>query len=124
MPALLRMTTCPGAFSAPARLDGIPLPTRLTVMADEPVAWLKLMVSPDCEEKFCQLISARFELWLIFVVLPVFTILALPDVTWPPAGKAKAAGTYGPITKLTAALAARVFFKILPVVVEIAVIAW
>ena len=54
------------------------------------LGWLKLTVSAGAMLKVCQLMEALFVDWLMFVVLPDWTMAAVPLVTTPPVGAARA----------------------------------
>ena len=56
------------------------------------LGWLKLTVSAGAMLKVCQFMEALFVDWLMFVVLPDWTMAAVPLVTTPPVGGGKGRG--------------------------------
>ena len=54
------------------------------------LGWLKLTVSAGAMLKLCQFMDALFVDWLMLVVLPAWTMAAVPLVTTPPVGRANA----------------------------------
>ncbi len=86
---------CPLASICPAISDGLALITRFSATEDAD-GWMKSTVCCDPTLKLCQLITARWLLCVIVVVLGLLLIVALPAFTAPPVGCAFGAGCARP----------------------------
>ncbi len=83
--------TCPLAVMRPKIWLGSALITRLSVTLAVLGCWNCTWASLPTL-KVCQLMAARSVLWLITMFEPLWLMLALPALTWPPVGRALTGG--------------------------------
>src|SRR6185312_4225884 len=90
MPLGLIRNTWPLALISPKMLEGLLPMTRFST-TEELLGWLNCTYSFEPMENCCQLMEARWELWLTMTpLLPAVPMVAEPAATCPPLGLARA----------------------------------
>ncbi len=85
------MTICPLAEMRPAMLEGSGPVTRFSVTALL-LGWMNWTAWSRPTSKLRQSMAARWLAWLMVVLVLFWPMLAAPATTWPPWGRALAAG--------------------------------